>query len=225
RHMGNVGPDLMLLSLLCSKLCHDLVGPVSAVGNGVEILEDELDPQMRQQAIGLLAHSAELAANRLKFMRLAFGAAGGDGVAISISEARQTAADFLADGRGELDWPSVPDEGNLGPDKTGVKILLNLILIANDMIPRGGQVRVALARGERDGRAVINAEVRSNGTGARLGDGVEVAFDTASDSSVLNPKSAPARLAASLAQSAGSSISVMPHVDEVAFSVELLPAE
>jgi len=215
----------MLLSLLCSKLCHDLVGPVSAVGNGVEILEDELDPQMRQQAIELLAHSAELAANRLKFMRLAFGAAGGDGVAISISEARQTAADFLADGRGELDWPSRPDEADLGPDKTGVKILLNLILIANDTIPRGGQVRVALARGERDGRAVINAEVRSHGTGARLGEGVEVAFDTASDSSVLNPKSAPARLAASLAETAGSNISVMPHVDAVEFSVELHPAE
>lgn len=218
-------PDLMLLSLLCSKLCHDLVGPVSAVGNGVEILEDELDPQMRQQAIELLAHSAELAANRLKFMRLAFGAAGGDGVAISISEARQTAADFLADGRGELDWPSTPDEADLGPDKTGVKILLNLILIANDTIPRGGQVRVALTRGERDGRVVIKAEVRSHGTGARLGEGVEVAFDTASDSSVLNPKSAPARLAAGLAETVGSSISVMPHVDAVEFSVELHPAE
>jgi len=89
-------PDLVLLSLLCSKLCHDLVGPVSAVGNGVEILEDEDDPEMRQQAIGLLAHSAELAANRLKFMRLAFGAAGGEGVAISINEARQTAEDFLS---------------------------------------------------------------------------------------------------------------------------------
>ena len=93
----------MLLSLLCSKLCHDLVGPISAFDNGVEILEDENDPAMRKQAVELLAHSAELAANRLKFMRLAFGAAGGDGVAINLSKTRQTASDFLADGRGELD--------------------------------------------------------------------------------------------------------------------------
>jgi histidine phosphotransferase ChpT len=92
-------PDLMLLSLLCSKLCHDLVGPISAIGNGVEILEDEDDPEMRKQAIELLAHSAELAAIRLKFMRLAFGAAGGEGVAISLAEARRTAADFF--------WPAV----------------------------------------------------------------------------------------------------------------------
>lgn len=214
-------PDLVLLSLLCSKLCHDLVGPVSAVGNGVEILEDEDDPEMRQQAIGLLAHSADLAANRLKFMRLAFGAAGGEGVAISINEARQTAADFLIDGRGELAWPSAEDEEGLGPDKTGIKILLNLIMIANDTIPRGGHVHVALSRSETGGRAMISAKVRSEGVGARLGDGVEMALDTKSDSHALNPKSAPARLAANLAESFGGAITVMPHVDAVEFSVEL----
>jgi histidine phosphotransferase ChpT len=81
------------------------VGPISAIGNGVEILEEEDDPAMQKQAVELLAHSAELAANRLKFMRLAFGAAGGEGVAISLTEARQTASDFLLDGRGELNWP------------------------------------------------------------------------------------------------------------------------
>jgi histidine phosphotransferase ChpT len=147
----------MLLSHLCSKLCHDLVGPISAIGNGVEILEDEEDPAMRKQAMELLAHSVELAANRLKFMRLAFGAAGGEGVAISLTEARRTAADFLADGRGELAWPIAEDEDNLGPDKTGIKILLNLILIANDAIPRGGVVRIKLSRLEGNGRPVIHA--------------------------------------------------------------------
>jgi histidine phosphotransferase ChpT len=201
------------------------VGPVSAVGNGVEILEDEDDPEMRQQAIGLLAHSAELAANRLKFMRLAFGAAGGEGVAISINEARQTAEDFLSDGRGALAWPSSQDEEDLGPDKTGIKILLNLILIANDTIPRGGQVHVALSRGETAGRNMISANVRSEGVGARLGEGVEAALDTASDNNALNPKSAPARLAADLAETFGGAITVMPHVDAVEFSVDLNPTD
>ena len=217
--------DLMLLSLLCSKLCHDLVGPVSAIGNGVEILEDEEDPAMRKRAVELVAHSAEVAANRLKFMRLAFGAAGGDGVAINLTEARRTAVDFLADGRGELDWPVSSDEENLGLDKTGVKILLNLILIANDAIPRGGFVRVDLKRGENNGRGVIRTIVRSEGSGARLGEGVEVAFDAANMGVGLNPKSAPARLAADLAASFGSSISVMPRVDAVELSVDLVPAQ
>ncbi|MBT4488548.1 MAG: histidine phosphotransferase [Rhodospirillaceae bacterium] len=218
-------PDLTLLSLLCSKLCHDLVGPISAVGNGVEILEDEDDPDMRRQAIELLAHSAELAANRLKFMRLAFGAAGGEGAAISLSEARQTAADFLADGRGELAWASAPDESDLGPDKTGIKILLNLILIANDAIPRGGTVGVVLRRVESDGRATVQASIKAEGTGARLGDGVEAAFDLTGSAIELNPKSAPASLAANLADSYGRVISVMPGVESVEFSVELLPAQ
>ncbi len=216
--------DLMLLSLLCSKLCHDLVGPISAIGNGVEILEDEDDPEMRQQAVELLAHSAELAANRLKFMRLAFGAAGGEGVAINLTEARRTAEDFLADGRGELDWPVSQDEENLGLDKAGVKVLLNLILIANDAIPRGGFVRVELKRGESGGPPVIHAAVRAEGSGARLGEGVELAFDAASAGEGLNPKSAPARLAADLAASFGATVSVMPRVDAVELLVDLVPA-
>jgi histidine phosphotransferase ChpT len=156
-------PDLMLLSLLCSKLCHDLVGPVSAIGNGVEILQDEDDPAMRKQAIELLAHIAELAANRLKFMRLAFGAAGGGGVAINLAEARNTAADFLADGRGELDWPKSDDDANLGPDKTGIKILLNLILIANDAITPGGFVRINLSRNASQGGTSSKQEFRPRG--------------------------------------------------------------
>ncbi|MDE0944434.1 MAG: histidine phosphotransferase family protein, partial [Alphaproteobacteria bacterium] len=204
--------DLTLLSLLCSKLCHDLVGPISAIGNGVEILEEEDDPAMQKQAVELLGHSEELAANRLKFMRLAFGAAGGEGVAISLTEARQTASDFLLDGRGELNWPVAENEETLGVDKTGIKILLNLIMIANDTIPRGGFVGVTLRREEDNGRAVIRTIIRSEGANARLGDGVEVAFDINSASRDLNPKSAPARLAANLAQTSGQTISVMPHV-------------
>jgi histidine phosphotransferase ChpT len=175
--------------------------------------------------VELLAHSAELAANRLKFLRLAFGAAGSDGVAISLSEARRTAMDFLADGRGELDWPISENEENLGLDKTGIKILLNLILIANDAIPRGGFVRVELRRGEGGGDNTIRAGIRAEGPGARLGDGVEVALDAASADDDLNPKSAPARLAANLAASFGGTISAMPQVDAVELSVDLIPAE
>ncbi len=218
-------PDLTLLSLLCSKLCHDLVGPISAVGNGVEILEDEDDPEMHRQAVELLAHSAALAANRLKFMRLAFGAAGGEGVAISLAEARQTATDFLSDSRARLDWQISDEDGGQGPDKTGIKILLNLILIANDTVPRGGDIRVVLSRVDDGGQAVLRARVQANGESARLGDGVEAAFDTAGETKNLNPKSAPASLAANLAESYGRHIAVMPGVESVEFQVDLLPAQ
>ncbi len=123
-----------------------------------------------------------------------------------------------------MEWPIADDEENLGPNKTGIKILLNLILIANDAIPRGGVVRIKLARSEGGGQSVIRAVIQAEGTGARLGDGVEEAFDTARDIDALNPKSAPACLAAKMAESYGRIVSVMPGIESVEFSVEMLPA-
>ena len=72
-----------LASLLCSRLCHDLMSPVGALNNGIELLADETDPDMREKCLELLADSARASANKLKFFRLAFGAAGGFGDAIS----------------------------------------------------------------------------------------------------------------------------------------------
>ena len=82
--------DVDLVAMLCSRLCHDLVGPISAVANGVEVLQEDDDEDMRKAAVELLAHSSLLASNRIKFYRLAFGAAGGEGVMISLQDARLT---------------------------------------------------------------------------------------------------------------------------------------
>src|SRR3546814_2401961 len=70
-------------SLLCSRLCHDLLSPVGALNNGLELMADETDPEMRQRCLDLLADSAKTSANKLKFFRLAFGSAGGFGDARS----------------------------------------------------------------------------------------------------------------------------------------------
>ena len=77
-----------LASLLCSRLCHDLLSPVGALNNGIELLADEQDPEMREHCLELLAESARASANKLKFFRLAFGAAGGFGDAIDTREAQ-----------------------------------------------------------------------------------------------------------------------------------------
>ena len=66
-----------LASLLCSRLCHDLLSPVGALNNGLELMADEQDPAMRERCLELLNESARASANKLKFFRLAFGAAGG----------------------------------------------------------------------------------------------------------------------------------------------------
>src|SRR5258706_13839108 len=80
--------DLDFAALLVSRVCHDLVSPVGAVVNGLEVLEDETDPAMRADALLLVASSAEQAAARLQFARIAFGAAGSAGPGPDLTAAR-----------------------------------------------------------------------------------------------------------------------------------------
>ena len=92
-------------SLLCSRLCHDLLSPVGALNNGIELLADEHDPEMRARCLDLLAESARASANKLKFFRLAFGAAGGFADVVDTREARVAIEGlFGADGRIQLGW-------------------------------------------------------------------------------------------------------------------------
>ena len=80
--------SLDLASLLCSRLCHDMLSPVGALSNGLELLADEKDPEMRRRCFELLEQSARISADKLKFFRLAFGAAGGFGDMVAVQEPR-----------------------------------------------------------------------------------------------------------------------------------------
>lgn len=150
-----------LASLLCSRLCHDLLSPVGAMNNGLELLADENDPEMQKRCMELLAESAASAANKLKFFRLAFGAAGGFGPSVDPKEAKAVISSMLRKDRTELQW-AVPDV--LMP-KNAVKILLNLALIANEAMVRGGVLQ-------------IGAEVRENESEIVIGgNGPKIIFD------------------------------------------------
>ncbi|HEU0284580.1 MAG TPA: histidine phosphotransferase family protein, partial [Sphingomicrobium sp.] len=128
-----------LASLLCSRLCHDLMSPVGALNNGIELLADEQDPEMRAQCLELLGDSARATANKLKFFRLAFGAGGGFGELIDANEAKVTLQGiFGAERRIELGW-MVADEKL---SKGAMKLLLNLALIAGDALVRGGRLDI-----------------------------------------------------------------------------------
>lgn len=149
-------------SLLCSRLCHDLLSPVGAMNNGIELLADEQDPDMRERVIELLADSARASADRLKFFRLAFGAGGGFGETLDANEVR-VAVEGLVRGnaRIELGWmvatPAIP--------KLAAKILLNLVMVAFDALVRGGRLDVGVEGGEvvvraEGPRIVLDAEIR-----------------------------------------------------------------
>ena len=147
--------DVDLAALLCSRLCHDLLSPVGAMNNGLELLADEHDPEMRKRCMDLLAESAKSAADKLKFFRLAFGAAGGFGSEVDPAEARAVVEPLVtATKRTELIW-SVPSV--LMP-KRAVKVLLNLVLIANDALVRGGKLHVGAELRDGEQEIVIHAD-------------------------------------------------------------------
>src|SRR5436189_6061223 len=111
-----------LASLLCSRLCHDLLSPIGALNNGIELLADETDPEMRERCMELLAESARASANKLKFFRLAFGAAGGFGELVSTDEARAAIEGLHGpDGKVKVTWMVGAD----ALPKVAIKVLLN----------------------------------------------------------------------------------------------------
>lgn len=129
---------LDLAALLCSRVCHDLISPVGAVVNGLEVLEEAKDEETKTFALDLIRKSARNGSAKLQFCRIAFGAAGSAGVQIDLGDAQTTARGFLEDDKTKLAWnlPRV-----LSP-KNRVKLLLNMLLIAGQTIPRGGQLTV-----------------------------------------------------------------------------------
>jgi histidine phosphotransferase ChpT len=140
--------DLQLAALLCSRVCHDVINPVGAIINGLELLEDEKDEAMKTVALDHIRKSAMLAANKLKFARIAFGAGGSMGAQVDLGDAGDVARALVEDGRTKLEWnlPRV-----LLP-KDRVKLLLNLVLVAMSAIARGGTIRVEpIGEGERMG--------------------------------------------------------------------------
>jgi histidine phosphotransferase ChpT len=188
-----------LASLLCSRLCHDLMSPVGALNNGIELLADETDPEMREKCLELLADSARASANKLKFFRLAFGAAGGFGEEIDTLEAQASLVGvFGPERRIELGW--VVSEGKL--PKGAVKLLLNLALLAGDALVRGGRLDVGAE--SRDG--VVELVIRADGPRILLDPVLRETLMRGGSHGSIEPRAAGAWLAHNLATEAGGSI-------------------
>ncbi len=152
-----------LAAMLCSRLCHDMLSPVGAFANGLELLATETDPAMRQNCVELLEQSATISTNKLKFFRLAFGAAGGFGDRVPVEEARDLIGALAADkGRIEVEWALA--DSNLA--KPAVKVLLNFAQIAVDALVRGGTLMVGAER--RAGEAGTNCEIVVRATGPKI---------------------------------------------------------
>ena len=144
--------DLDVATMLCSLMCHDLASPVGALVNGVEILEEEEDKKIKDQALDLLSYSAEEASFRLQFFRLAFGASGGLRSQIHLDDARRVLQGLYSNGRARLNW-NAPTQAM---EKTIVKLVLNMAFAGGESLGRGGTINVDVTfEGEADARGVV----------------------------------------------------------------------
>jgi histidine phosphotransferase ChpT len=198
--------DLDFAALLVSRVCHDLVSPVGAVVNGLEVLEDETDMAMRADALRLVAASAEQAAARLQFARIAFGAAGSAGAELDLAEVGRIMSGLLKGGKVELVWQA---EAVNWP-KDWAKLLMNAVLVGADSLPRGGKVYVETSGDAQAPRFAI----RAAGTIARLTPEVERAL-TGEPAGTLDGRSIQPYLTYQISQTLSTPLSVAAAEGEV----------
>lgn len=199
--------DLELAALVSSRICHDIINPVSAISNGLEMLGDDPDPSMREASMDLIRKSAAQASAKLQFARLAFGAAGSANASIDTRDAEKVARAFVDySEKHEIVW-----EGKaLILPKNKVKLLLNLVGLAVAALPRGGSLRVGLFGDEPD----VAFTVTATGKAAKLNEaavallGGEVLPEI--DSHAIQPY-----YAARLAAAAGMGVALEAGEDEL----------
>lgn len=189
--------DLDLAALLCSRVCHDIISPVGAIANGLELYDDpEMDAATKETALDMVRSSAKTASAKLKFCRIAFGAAGSAGATIDMSEAGEIAKAFVGDEKVKLDWQA-PRENR---PKQQVKLLLNMLLMAMAAIPRGGTVTVAV-----DGEEF---SARAEGERAKVPEQIAQVVDGLADLATLDARLVQPYYARILAHSADMTLSM-----------------
>ena len=189
-------PGLDLAALLCSRLCHDLLSPVGALSNGLELLAEEKDPEMRKRCFELLEQSAKSSADKLRFFRLAFGAAGGFDAMVPVAEARSVIEGLIGGaGRITLEWMVAGD----ALPKSAVKVLLNFALIGIEALVRGGTLTIAAELLE--GRTEI--VVRAAGARIAFDPTIGAALDGRLPVADLSSRTAAAAMIHQLARSHG----------------------
>lgn len=207
--------SLDLAALLSSRVCHDVISPVGAIINGLELLEEEQDAEMRGHALALIKTSAAKASARLQFCRLAFGAAGSKGASIDTGDAEHVTRQLLIDERPKLVW-SVP---RVLMAKNKVKVLLNLCLIAAAAIPRGGDICVS-ASGEGDDIAL---HIEAKGPSARVAANIPALLSGEASDDTIDARSVQPYYTGLLARGCGLDLSISLDADVV--TIDARPAK
>jgi histidine phosphotransferase ChpT len=208
---------LDLAALLCSRVCHDIISPVGAIINGLEVLDEDNSEEMRSFANELIQRSARQASAKLQFARLAFGAAGSAGAEIDLADAEKVAKGYMEGEKADFTFesPRVLMPKNL------VKLLLNLVLLANAAVPRGGKLKV-LVEGEAN---APRFRLRSSGPSARVPPAFESLVPGRIDGVQVDAQSVQAYYTGALARAAGMAITAgLDGADVVIEAAKAAPA-
>ncbi|HLI10716.1 MAG TPA: histidine phosphotransferase family protein [Alphaproteobacteria bacterium] len=208
--------DLKVAELLCSRLCHELINPVGAVSNGVELIA-EFEDEPDREALALIAQSARSAARRLQFYRVAYGLAAGVNTNLTLAEIGGLAEGVLEGARLRLEWPREGREAEWRPSRDGLKLLLNLIVLASEALPRGGRVEVmAVQRAEQ-----MEIIVKAAGEQAGLGDEASRAFRGEARIEELTARTAHAYFTGRLSARGELSVAIAESAESIAFRLAL----
>ena len=195
--------EIKLAEMLCTRLCHDLTGPIGAVNNGAEFLAEE-GFDMQNEAMQLVVSSAHEAVNRLQFYRQAYGRVNDHGEA-SLSEKKQLATEFFSTTKLKLDWPDAyTDASGISVSQKMARLLINLMIIVQGAMIRGGTLSVKVGETDQTREFILSAV----GETVKLEAEMLTILKGEGDASMLSPKTAQAFLAAKLAGELDASISL-----------------
>lgn len=182
--------ELRVLELLCARFCHEMVSPVGAIGNGVELL-DEDDPEFVRQAIGLIGQSARTASRRLQFYRFAYGTA----TTASSVTPRELLIGFLEGGKVAADWE--PAMSSLSSEWQ--RLACNLAVIAVETLPRGGRIALRSA-----GVAGAGFQIEASGDSVLINRDVAAALAGQANATELNSRTIHGYVTAKFAEQLGA---------------------
>jgi histidine phosphotransferase ChpT len=214
--MANPTIDIRILELLCSRLCHELISPVAAISNGLELLGEE-SADTQSEVAGLLAYSSAQAAQRLQFYRLAYGFGAGQASTVGLGQAGDLMRGMVDPDKIDITWPTDADAAM--PSRLGIKVIINPALLGIEALPRGGELVVSVS--DKNGFAF---SVNATGIGAGLHEESAAALAVDTNVDALTPRSVHAHFVALLVAAAGGGVSYAQPGDEVATITAHLPA-
>ena len=174
--------DMRVMELLASKICHDLVSPVSAINNGVELIED-IGGSVVDEAMKLIGDSGATAARRLRLFRMAYGRAGSE-ESLKIPDVRQVAEQYLSTGKITLEWPEHLPNADLGTQRGFLKTLLNLIVLAEESLAYGGTIAIREANAGQG----TGCRIEVSGRNAQLSQQMQEALEGTAAIEALSPR-------------------------------------